>query len=158
MNKHSLTLGNPDQESEKWYREGVKYGDAKKYHEAIECYNKTIELNPKNYDALMYRGVDLYKIHRYDEAEQDLNQVIKNSADQQKIATAYKNMGNLFYRQGELDKALKSYQKALTLQPNNSKAWNGKGSILSVKGWYDEAIKHFDTAKQLKSELCRCVK
>ena len=43
--------------SEKYYEEGLNYFKYKKYKEAIECFDKAIELDTNNSNAYYNRGV-----------------------------------------------------------------------------------------------------
>ncbi len=48
--------------------------------------------------------------------------------------------GNEQYRKGKLAEALKAYNQALEIDPENPDAWNNKGLILAVAGNYKEAL------------------
>jgi tetratricopeptide (TPR) repeat protein len=49
--------------------------------------------------------------------------------------------GNEHYRKGKLAEAVKAYNQALQIDPENPVAWNNKGLILAVAGNFDEALK-----------------
>lgn len=49
--------------------------------------------------------------------------------------------GNENYRKGKLGEAIKAYNQALEIEPENPIAWNNKGLILAVAGNYSEALK-----------------
>jgi tetratricopeptide (TPR) repeat protein len=48
--------------------------------------------------------------------------------------------GNEQYRKGKLAEAIKAYNQALEIDPENPDAWNNKGLILAVAGNYKEAL------------------
>lgn len=49
--------------------------------------------------------------------------------------------GNEHYRRGEMAEAIRAYNQALEIDPENPVAWNNKGLILAVAGNYKEALK-----------------
>lgn len=59
--------------------------------------------------------------------------------------------GKFYYRQQELNKALKDFNKALSINPNDVKALNNIGVLLHERKQYALAVEHFDKALQLKS-------
>ncbi|HIQ32780.1 MAG TPA: tetratricopeptide repeat protein, partial [Methanothermococcus okinawensis] len=48
--------------------------------------------------------------------------------------------GDIFYDQGRYGNAIKCYNKALELDPENVDAWVGKGYALNMLGRYLEAL------------------
>ncbi|MGC1133032.1 MAG: tetratricopeptide repeat protein [Nitrososphaeraceae archaeon] len=44
------------------------------------------------------------------------------------------------------DEAISYFDKALSLEPNDAKTLNGKGTALANLGNYDEAIEYYDEA------------
>jgi tetratricopeptide (TPR) repeat protein len=53
---------------------------------------------------------------------------------------AYYNLGEYWFSQGQLDKAIDDYRKALQIRPNYDDALSNLGVALAVKGELDEAI------------------
>ena len=47
---------------------GVNLGELERHEEAIECYDKAIELNPKYEKAWYNKGVNLERLERHAEA------------------------------------------------------------------------------------------
>jgi tetratricopeptide (TPR) repeat protein len=50
------------------------------------------------------------------------------------------------------DEAIKAFDKAIEINPQNSKAWNNKGLLLSNLNKSDEAIKAFDKAIEINPQ------
>lgn len=72
--------------------------------------------------------------------EEDLRDVLKQVTEQRsKKVISLKEDGNTFYKQGSFDKALKCYDEALVLDPNNTALLNNKGMALRRLGRTDEA-------------------
>ena len=51
-----------------WYDKGSELFNSARYREAVECYDKIIQLNPNSKLAWGYKGLLLSKLKRYDEA------------------------------------------------------------------------------------------
>ena len=63
---------------------------------------------------------------------------------------AYYELGNAFKQQGNFDKAMSNYSKALKINPNYAEAHNNLGYILAYQKHYKEAIDHYKEALRIK--------
>src|SRR5271157_1465361 len=59
------------------------------------------------------------------------------------------NKGNDLTKSGEFHEAIKAYDKAIGIDPNNSDAWNGKGFALNKLNQYNEALKASNKAIEI---------
>jgi tetratricopeptide (TPR) repeat protein len=66
-----------------------------------------------------------------------------------RASVAVMNRGNAYQAKDELDKALRDYDEAVTLDPANAGAYVNRASILSIRGESDDAIKDLDAALSL---------
>ncbi len=64
-----------------WLYQGLSYLLEKNFDDAIESLNKTLELRPKSYRALMMLGGALYFLQKYDEAIEKFNLILETSPD-----------------------------------------------------------------------------
>ena len=106
--------------AEEWIKKGDAFYKQGKYSEAIECYNKALELNP---------GLS-----------KDINP---------KLAEAWNNKGLTFADLGRYYEAIECYNKALKIDPRYAEAWYNKGVALYNLGRYYEANICFNMAKKL---------
>ena len=60
--------------------------------------------------------------------------------------------GNAFFYQSKYNGAIKTYDKAIEIDPRLEVAWNNKGQALRAIGKYDEAIKAFDKAIEINPQ------
>ena len=67
-------------------------------------------------------------------------------------ADAHNNLGNALQRQGHLEEAIASFQRALTLNPDHAEAHNNMGNALKDQGRLDEAIANYQRALGLKPD------
>jgi tetratricopeptide (TPR) repeat protein len=59
---------------------------------------------------------------------------------------------SMLYRLGETEKAASEYERALTLDPDNSLALNGLGALAAQGGDYNAAIRHFVKGAKAEAE------
>jgi|GEM_PF-4529823 len=66
-----------------------------------------------------------------------------------RYAPAWNNKGNALGNLGRNEEALKSYDKALEIDPKYALAWNNKGNALGNLGRHEEAIKSCEKALEI---------
>ena len=98
---------------------------------AEEEYEKVLDLEPGNADALRSKGFLYRCIGRFDEAIQLTKRSI--TFDPIKPAT-YFNFGQLLYHTNHLDEAVASYKKALELNPQFPRAHIFLGKVYLLQG------------------------
>lgn len=129
-----------------WFNKGVALAKLGKYEEAIECYDKVIELNPNYAPAWYNKGVALAKLGRYEEAIECYKKAVELNPD---YVDAWFNMGVAYAKLGKYEEAIKCYDKVLELNPKDYYAWNNKGVALAKLGKYEEAIECYKKAIEL---------
>ena len=65
------------------------------------------------------------------------------------VIESWFNLGLKLVSAGEYDRAIASWDKALTINPNLSEAWHNRGSALGRLGNYEEAVKSFQNALKI---------
>ncbi|MDX1709808.1 MAG: tetratricopeptide repeat protein [Rhodovibrionaceae bacterium] len=106
----------------------VKQGDIRltegSYEEAIESFNKALEIQPNHRGALMGRAVAYIEMGEVDKAEAELDYLIdylERNVDQEDatgvgvLAAAYANRGVIKDRQGRHEEALADYIEAIRI-------------------------------------------
>jgi tetratricopeptide (TPR) repeat protein len=91
--------------------------DYEEYSKAIEEFDKAIALNPSCVEALSSRGLTKTLMEDYDGAEVDLVSAVKIEPNQ---ADALSNLGSLYWKRGEKEKAAEYFQRAHDAMPNDS--------------------------------------
>ena len=61
----------------------------------------------------------------------------------------WRNKGDALYFLGKYDEAIKCYDKAIEIDPNDADVWNNKGLALNSLGNNDEAKKCYDRSREL---------
>ena len=96
----------------------------KQYQQAADLYGQALEAHPQEWALRYNRGVAQAMAKSLDKAVDDLQQVAKDGPQQLREPAEY-NTGNCYLAQGEADKAVEHYKRALYLNPNDVNAkWN----------------------------------
>ncbi len=114
-----------------------------KYEEALDIYDRILEKEPKNLNALINKGVTLFRLGEYEEARKYYDSVLSiNSSNIEAIV----NLGVLLDQMGEREEAESYYQKATRLEPDekNFEDHLYRGIALNNLKKYEEAILCFD--------------
>jgi tetratricopeptide (TPR) repeat protein len=122
---------NEDEKAHLFHQLGRIKNDQGKYAEAIECYEKSLEINQKTLPAN----------HPY-------------------LATSYNNIGQVYYNMGEYSKALSYYEKALkirqkTLPANHpllTTSYNNIGAVYDNMGEYSKALSYYEKALEIRQK------
>ena len=88
-----------EKDAHAWYNEGKALFVQKEYNEAIQCFNKAIELNPSYELAWNNKGTTLYMLKRYNEAIKCFDEVLKINPNNE---TARKNRESCMRAMGKI--------------------------------------------------------
>lgn len=66
---------------------------------------------------------------------------------------AHNNLGNYFYKQGRLDRAVRELEEAVSLNQNYPEGHNSLGTMYMDKGFIDKAIAEYSLAIKLKPQF-----
>jgi tetratricopeptide (TPR) repeat protein len=98
-----------------WFQAGYYFDEVNKQHaKAIECYEKAIDLDPKNTVAWNNRGISLGSLGRYEESLSCFGKAIELNPEN---ALAWNNNGYSLYNLGRYKDAMSCYDKAIELGP-----------------------------------------
>ena len=84
------------------------------WEQALTCFNRAIEINPKTAMAYSNRGNVFYNRRQYEQAMADYNRAVELSPQS---ANAYFNRGSVWLRLGNQTKAEEDFARAQTLKP-----------------------------------------
>lgn len=113
----------PDNAEYQYYL-GIVYEQGQQVHTAIEALTRSLELNPKSADASEHLGIDLLVENRSKEAAAALRKAAELSP---KRARLWALVGDAEQQSGDLDGAIRDFQKALTLDPTLTGVWTKLG-------------------------------
>jgi tetratricopeptide (TPR) repeat protein len=171
---------NSTQTWQAWNGKGDAFYNQNKYNEALLAYDKAILLLPNNGLVWSGKGDALKALGRINESEtayaksKELGFISLTKRHEKQtitlngrpidmpdtnITTAI-NKGLDLYNQGKYDQAIKSYDDAIQLDPNNPdtwQAWNGKGDALKALGRTSESDVAYTTARAIRKEQATTV-
>ena len=133
----------PDASS--YYELGVLYKENCDFSNAINSFDKTIELNPKHSNALFELGVVYEQQKDYDAAVKNY----VNSAAIKESSEAFQNLGVCYLKKGMYKEAYSSLTKAMLLNANKYTIYNSLGAVLEKMGNYDTAAQMLEIAVKL---------
>ena len=128
-------------EAEGWFQKGLELEETgAPVEEAIEAYQKVLELNPEAAGALVNLGTIYYRQRRLVEAETYYREAIDADPN---YPLANFNLGNLYDEQGRLDEAFRYYRRALDLSPNYADAHFNLALLSERIGDNLKAVRHW---------------
>src|SRR3972149_3541397 len=129
-----------------WGEKGFSLATLGKYQEAIACYDRTLELDPKAEEAWYNKGVALSKLGKHQEAIACYDRAIKVNP---RYASAWSGKGSALLDIGKYQEAIICCARAIEINPKLAEAWFTKGNALSDLGEHQEAIGCYDRALEI---------
>tara|TARA_Y100001968_G_scaffold86376_1_gene77408 strand:- start:1386 stop:3740 length:2355 start_codon:yes stop_codon:yes gene_type:complete len=123
-----------------YYYEGLYYSNKKQNHQSINSYRKAIELNPKNFEALVNLGNCLQKQGEIDQA---LIVYINAKNIRPDSCRIFYSIGNIYFKKKELIKAINYYQHAITLDESFLDAYLNLGNAYEANSQYLLSIQSY---------------
>jgi tetratricopeptide (TPR) repeat protein len=161
-----------------WVDKGNVLNRLGSFDEAISASERSLRLDPNNVAALENKG-DAYNnkgsfqdaIDAYDLALtitiQNANVSLKNGEVpsvevNQQTAHLFVNKGNALYNTGRYQEAYDNYNRAISFDPDNSEAWDGRGDVLNYGGTFpggdeQDALDAYDRALHLNPRDTRAL-
>jgi tetratricopeptide (TPR) repeat protein len=124
--------------------------DQKKYQDALENYDKAIEIKTDFASAYSNRGIALRKLNRLHDALISYNEAIKFKPD---YADAYFNRGIALNELNKLNEAVASYDQAIEINPDYAQAYSNRGNTLQDLNRLYDALASFDRAIEISPDL-----
>jgi tetratricopeptide (TPR) repeat protein len=128
-------------ESEALFQKGLEMEEAgAPIEQAVEAYQKVLELNPKAAGALVNLGTIYYRQRKFGEAEKYYRQAIEADPE---YPLAQFNLGNLHDEQGRVKEALEHYRRALELNAGYADAHFNLALLCERTGDAMKAVHHW---------------
>jgi len=135
--------------SEYWNNKGMALFNLSRYDEALQYFDKAIDLEPDNAEYWNNMGVTLYKLSRYEDVLKCFDKAIDLEPD---IAEYLEKKGDVLYELSRYEEALKCFDKAIDLEPDIAEYWGKKGDVLYKLSRYEEALKCCEEAIDLEPD------
>lgn len=124
----------------------ISYSHLNDHDKAIEFYNKSLEINPKNKYSLNNKGFTLNILEKYEEAIPMFDKAI---AIDSAFAYSYNNRGLAKIKIGKLEEGLKDINYSLQIDENNAYGYRNLGIYYFDIKEYATALELFTKAKEL---------
>ena len=112
-------------------------------------YQKILEIQPEQHDALHLLGVIAFQDDRNDQA---VELILRAIAVKPGTAEFHNSLGVVHRKLGHLDKAVASYKRAIFISSDYVEALTNLGKAYQAQGKYDDAISSFDKAIACKPD------
>jgi len=122
--------------------------------EAMEHYQKAIQINPNDCEVLNNLGNALADKGRFDEAIENFRQAIRINPN---FYFALTGLGVALADKGRFDEAIENFRQAIRINPNDCGALINLGIALAAKGRFDEAIENFRKAIRINPNYCEAL-
>jgi protein O-mannosyl-transferase len=129
---------------------GLVLLDKKQVDEALEHFQKALEINPNYVEAHSNLGLALFQKGQVQEAVAQYQKALDINPNS---FLGHVNLGNAFFKKGQLDEAVAEYQKAAEIDPNYFTTHYNLGLAFFRKGKLDQAITQFQQTLRLKPDF-----
>ena len=145
-----------------WQARGMNYYEKFEFEQAIECFEKAINLDKDYAASYNYLGLSYDLRDREEEAIVVYKKAIDiylRENDKQGLAVTYNELGNAYNNKGNYKEALEYYERSrgirerLSDQSGEAEVYNNIGTIYDNKGDYNQALRYYQKALRLKKSF-----
>ena len=126
---------------------GVINASLKKFEDAIDCFSKSLKINPNYAEANNNMGALLKTIGRTKDSVAYFEKAINIKPD---FSNAYNNLGASYNVMGKWDLALENYNKCLKINPNEKDSSN---NLINLLTFYEPEQKDLNSITKTNSLL-----
>ena len=130
------------------YRRARSYEELKIYDKAVSDFNKILEIDKENVNALLSLCVNSLRNKDYFSGESYSKKAIKLNPD---LDQAHFLLGRSLQYQGLFNDAMKSFKTSISLNSNNSETYYHMGLIYLKLDDSNNACKNFKTSASLEN-------
>ena len=116
------------------------------YVEGISAMNDMLGMYPRDKRVNFLVAYWLYRQDQYDLAEK---LTLKALAEDANYATAYNQLGYIYSRRGDYQKAIDATAKYVKLLPNEPNPHDSYAEMLRLSGRFDQALEHYHIALKI---------
>ncbi|BDS11428.1 tetratricopeptide repeat protein [Aureispira anguillae] len=146
----------PQQSAHSFYNQGSLNLKSKAYDEAIEDFNRAIQLKPNFIKAYHNRSIAYSEIGNIEAALKDLDKSLEIDSND---CHTYYYTGRIKHQQGDTKEAIKDFTHCLKKDPTFHPAYSDRATIYFSLKNYERAIKDYTEAINLygstKRYICR---
>jgi len=141
------------EEAVAYFKKGIKLSRENKLEEAIQAFQKAVELKEDFVEAYVNLGAFLFQQQKDDEAEKILLKALELRPEESKpkeiLAAINFEKAKILIRENKIDEALERLRQSYSFRADHAYVNFLLGYIYHEKGMKDKAIKHFEAFLQL---------
>jgi tetratricopeptide (TPR) repeat protein len=147
---HRVEPPSAEASAEALERRGDELYADKNYLDAIDYQRAALGKKPGSALLLNKIGMSHLMLRRLREARKSFEQALKANRD---YASAYVNLGVVYYEDRNYGKAIKAYDKGIALQPDNAVFYNNRGAAYLNKKQFEKASLDYTKALELDPDI-----
>lgn len=148
--EHALTLCSSfELKGSIYFNKGLVHNKIHEYQDAIECFDKVIEIKPEHVKAYANRGNSNANLCQYNTAIKDYKKAAELNPSSTEKAEIYRNLGLIYYRMRYYDDAISNINCAVNINTGDIAAYLTLGNIYGEIGKLNDAIAIFNKVLEL---------
>ncbi len=124
----------PNATAQEYTKRASKAMNAQNFVEALEYWNKALQLTPQDPNAYSGRGQTRFYLRQYEAALEDFTKAMSLTSNVPFRATMLMLKGSAYTNMQRFQEALKEFTNALKLNPNNLGALMNRGVVRGILG------------------------
>lgn len=124
--------------------------EKEKYAESIKTLNRSLAIDPENFGAKIFLGMNYLKIEKYEKARRNFNEVV---AEYPTLGGSHFNLGLAYKGLGDYNSALAAFRLAAGIMPSDADTHYEIGHCLIKLKDRDGARKEYETLRQIDSKM-----
>ena len=134
---------------ETMYEKSLRHLELGELDEAEDALKLYLKANPTDAMAHNKLGIVFAKRSNRVEAKRCFHEALRQDVN---LVHALNNLGNIAREEGELERAIEYYQKAILIDPDYSLPHNNLGVIYKELNRYTDFVREIKTAKRLENK------
>ncbi|MBM3834322.1 MAG: tetratricopeptide repeat protein [Verrucomicrobia bacterium] len=129
--------------------QGLVHHRDNRYAEAAALYQKVLDENPRQHDALYLMGVALRQQNQFEPALDVLERALQVRPD---LARTHQELGVVLFALKRLDDSIASLNRAIQMQPEASEAHEYLGHVYHESCYFEQAVVWYQKALDLNPQ------
>ena len=125
------------------FNRGVYFYRQRAMTQALQSYQKVIELDPAQVEAYNNMGILYQDLGDFNRAQEAYQKALEINPRYEK---AHNNLGTLFYLTNRYEESIAAFQKALVFNPRNSESYCNLGALYKKIGQVEKAVECYQKA------------
>lgn len=148
--RKTIQLDGTFADAHKWLGDLLVKSPRRLYDQAIQAFQKALELSPDYAEAMVGLGDARQAKGQFDEAIGDYKRALQLEPENARV---HFGLGKIYYNEKQLyHEAVAEYQQAISLDPKYLEAHMSLGEIYEEKGLYQEAIARYNQVLGLDAQ------